>query len=454
MIAASTDDALSIRKHAVEIGLSWLWFFLVLLSYYCLKPVRDGLASNLAGGLGNLYLGTFISSIIGLSLYSRIVAVANRSWLVAIVYNFFILCLIGFSIAFAGSTEISNRTTAIFFVWVSVFNLFVVTLFWSVMTDLFSAAQAKAWFGIIAAAGSIGSISGSLIALQLSNWFGTRGLITTAIIGLELSVVVGLILIHRHRKRPFGLADVNRDSGQKDGDRTSSSIPAQQQDSEAASDEQGTGGSIFAGFTRVMTSPYLIGICLFVAIGKFAATFIYNNLQLSLSVEMPDQVERMGLFSQINLYGQSGSLLTQALIAGWVMKRFGVAIALLIPSLLLLCFFSWLSLDGSFRILVVGQVLSQVLGYGLLVPAQHALFTVVSREDKYKSKGFTDIVVFRGSDVAAGKICDWLIYFKLALAPLAIAMSLVMVAWSAVAVWTGRKYQRLSQEQSRKPIND
>ncbi|MFN3193609.1 MAG: NTP/NDP exchange transporter [Aureliella sp.] len=446
MTDTNPTDSLSIRKHAVEIGLSWLWFFLVLLSYYCLKPVRDGLASDLAGGLGNLYLATFISSIVGLSIYSRVVAVANRIWLVAIVYNFFILCLVGFAATFAGMNQISNPTIAVFFVWVSVFNLFVVTLFWSVMADLFSASQAKAWFGIIAAAGSIGSISGSLIALQLSNWFGTQGLITTAIIGLELSVVVAITLIRRQSRlsKRFIALDVAGPEATAQPNPLANPIDAGNQHQSESIAEQGTGGSIFAGFTRVVTSPYLIGICLFVAIGKFAATFIYNNLQLSLSVDMPNEVERMGLFSQINLYGQSGSLITQAIIAGWIMKRLGVTIALLIPSVILFCFFGWLSLEGSFRILVVGQVLSQVMGYGLLVPAQHALFTVVSREDKYKSKAFTDIVVFRGSDVAAGKICDWLIYFKLALTPLALAMGVVMIVWSTVAVWTGRKYQRLA----------
>lgn len=428
-------EELSLRSHALEIGLSWIWFFLVLLAYYCLKPVRDGLASSLAGNLGNLYLATFISSIIGLSVYSRLVASIRRSWLLIAVYNFFIACLIGFGVAFAAQSETNSPAlVAVFFVWVSVFNLFVVTLFWSVMADVFTSAQAKAWFGIIAAAGSVGSISGSAIAFQLSQWFGPRGLLVTAIIALELAVVVGLSLM-KIRKTPTENTEANR------------TPDATIQDTGTETDT-GTGGSIFAGLTRVLQSPYLIGICLFVALGKFAATFVYNNLQLTLGLEMPDPAERTTLFSQMNLYAQSGSLLTQALIAGWVMKRLGVTIALLIPCLFMLAFFGWLTIDSALTTLVIGQVASQILAYGLMTPAQHVLFTVVSREDKYKSKAFTDIVVFRGSDVAAGKACDLMIRSGTALSSLAIAMLPVMALWGGIAVWTGRAYGRLAQVHS------
>lgn len=430
---------LSLRDHALEITLSWLWFFLILLAYYCLKPVRDGLGSSQAGNLGNLYLATFISSIVALSLYSKLIATIPRTWLLVSVYQFFVLCLLGFISQFATDGETSANLVRVFFVWVSVFNLFVVTLFWSVMADLFSAAQAKAWFGIIAAAGSVGSISGSAIAVQLSRWFGTRGLAITSIVALELAIVVGLILMRLSRRSS---QIESTDHGEQEA-KVAAGEPSDTT-SESDKDTQGTGGSIFAGFTRVLQSPYLIGICLFVAVGKFAATFIYNNLQLVLGEEITDEAQRTTLFSQMNLIAQSGSLITQAIIAGIIMKRLGIAVALIIPSAALFCFFGWLSMDTMLRTLIVGQVGQQILGYGLLVPAQHVLFTVVSREDKYKSKAFTDIVVFRGSDVAAGKLCDLMIWSETLLSTLAIGMLPVVAFWGLVGTWLGRRYKALA----------
>lgn len=413
---------LSLRDHWQEIVLCWLWFFLVLLSYYCLKPVRDGLASSLAGSLGNLYFATFLTSIVGLSLYSRLIATCNRLWLLIGVYNFFVACLLIFFMVFLSNEEQPGSVVTAFFVWVSVFNIFVVTLFWSVMADVFTPSQGKAWFGIIAAAGSVGSITGSAIATQLSQLFGSRGLVIVSAVALELAVVVGWVLLMLVRKR-------------------------RQPDAAAISQsaESGTGGSILAGLTRVLQSPYLIGICLCVALSKFAGTFVYNNLQAFLDIEMPAADDRTTLFAKINLYAQSGSLIMQAAIAGLIMRWLGVTTALVLPCLAMLGFFVWLSQAPVLNTLIVGQAGQQILAYGLLVPAQHVLFTVVSREDKYKSKGFTDIVVFRGSDVAAGKTCDWMINSQIAIGILALAMLPVVVLWGIIAAWTGMQYSKQSR---------
>ena len=417
----SAENAdLSLRTHWQQIVLCWLWFFLVLLSYYCLKPVRDGLASSLAGSLGNLYLATFLTSIVGLSIYSRLIAICNRLWLLIGVYNFFVGCLLVFFFLFLSNTQQPTTVITIFFVWVSVLNIFVVTLFWSVMADVFTPSQGKAWFGIIAAAGSVGSITGSAVATQLSQWVGNKGLVIVSAIALELAVVIGWALLRLNANRK----------------------PNTQTSSATSDNSGGTGGSILAGLTRVLQSPYLIGICLCVALGKFAGTFVYNNLQALLEVEMPDANNRTTLFAQINLYAQSGSLVMQALIAGLIMRWLGVAAALVLPCVTMLGFFLWLSQAPVLNTLIVGQAGQQILAYGLLVPAQHVLFTVVSREDKYKSKGFTDIVVFRGSDVAAGKTCDWMIGSQIALGTLAIAMLPVVVLWGAVAAWTGLQYAK------------
>ncbi|MCA9151711.1 MAG: hypothetical protein KDA92_20545 [Planctomycetales bacterium] len=420
------EPELSWRTRANLIVLSWTWFFLILMSYYCLKPLRDGLASSLSGNLGNLYLATFASTIVGLSVYSQLVAVMKRHHLVFGVHQFFVACLIAFYFAFRSSLDGSPVLVSIFFVWVSVFNLFVVTLFWSVMADVFTVAQGKAWFGLIAAAGSVGAICGSAVAFKLSQWGGMTALVITSIVGLELATVVAFAL--------FAVA------------RSNAPVAAPAGEASAVGDDHGTGGSLFAGMTRVVQSPYLLGICLLVALGKFAATFIYNNLQATVLVAMPDASVRTTLFSSMNFYSQTGSLIAQSLIAGWIMKRWSVGTALVIPCLIMLAYFVWLSQDGSLRTLVWGQVGQQVLGYGLLTPAQHVLFTVVSREDKYKSKAFTDTVVFRGSDVAAGKVCDWMIRSGTVVQRLAIFVVPIVALWAIIAAMMGSAYRRRAEQ--------
>ena len=172
-------------------------------------------------------------------------------------------------------------------------------------------------------------------------------------------------------------------------------------------------------------------------------------LQLLLELHLPDRADRTTLFSQMNLWSQSGSLLAQSILVGGLMKRFGVGTALVLPCGLMLVYFLWLSYDATLMTLVVGQVGQQILGYGILVPAQHVLFTVVSREDKYKSKAFTDTVVFRGSDVAAGKVCDWITRSGTRLTNLSLAMLPIVLLWAAIGAWVGRRYaQRALTETS------
>lgn len=408
----------------------WAWFFLVLFAYYLVKPVRDGYGSVLARHLGDIYLATFISTVVLLPIYSKIVSAVTRTQLVHGVNQFFVVCLLGFSVGFAQFDPPPIWLVATFFVWVSVFNLFVVTVFWSVMVDLFGSREGQTWFGSMAAAGSLGSLCGSAVAYQVSQRLEPYSLLIGTIICLEVIVLNAWWLLGH---RAFSGTSA-----------TSTRLYLTDDESQPTRD-----GGIFAGVTHALRSPYLLGICLFVAFGKFSATFVYNNLQLAVLAAMPDDEQgRTILFSRINLWSQSGSLLLQGIAASLLMRFLGVGVTLMIPCGLLLGLFVWLSFQATLASLVVGQVAQQVLGYGLLVPAQHVLFTVVSREDKYKTKAFVDTVVFRGSDVAAGKLCQWMTGTGIALAALSLWMLPAMTVWFMIAAGLGIAYQRRARAQS------
>lgn len=398
--------------------LSALWFFLVLFSYYVLKPVRDALATE-TRLFGPLYLATFIAVCVALPLYWRIVARTTRRWLVFGVYQFFVACLVGFALLLARGHGGEEWLRNAFFVWVSVFNLYVVAVFWSVMADLFSAEEGKAWFGALAAAGTVGSIAASLVGHVAAQRLGVEWLMVVAIVALELSIAIAWLLLQLEPRGGVTASSSNRSSG------------------EPRSHGPPSSGSLLAGLRTVLSSRYLLMICAFTFIGKFAATFVYNNFQHTLREEGMAVAERTQLFSAMNFYSQTGTLAFQAVLAAALMRLVGVGATLALACGVIVGLFAWLSVDATLWPLMVAKVVQEVIGYGLLVPAQQVLFTVVSRTEKYESKAFIDTVVFRGSDVAAANVVDALGRFTANAAAMAI-LPLVGV-WLALGAWLGRE---------------
>ena len=397
---------------------SCAWFFLVLFSYYVLKPVRDALATE-TRLFGPLYLATFLAVCAALPLYWRIVARTTRRQLVLGVYQFFVACLIVFAVLLARGHGDAAWLRSAFFVWVSVFNLYVVAVFWSVMADLFSAEEGKTWFGAVAAAGTTGSIVASLVGRFLAERLGVAWLLVVAITALELSIVLAWLAL---RVEPRG--------GGLSSNSNSKSAPP-------------SSGSLLAGLRTVLASRYLLMICAFTAIGKFAATFVYNNFQHALRAQGLGVAERTELFSTMNFYSQTGTLAFQAVLAAAMMRFAGVGATLAAACGVIVGLFAWLTIDAGLWPLMVAKVVQEIVGYGLLVPAQQVLFTVVSRTEKYESKAFIDTVVFRGSDVAAANVCDALGRFSVSAAALAILP--LAAAWMALGAWLGREQAARSQ---------
>src|SRR5262245_50304354 len=204
---------------------SWTWFFLVLFSYYVLKPVRDALATE-TRLFGPLYLATFLTVCAALPLYWRIVARTTRRQLVFGVYQFFVTCLVAFGVLLARGHGDAAWLRNAFFVWVSVFNLYVVAVFWSVMADLFSAEEGKTWFGAVAAAGTVGSIVASLVGGLAAERLGLGGLVVVAIGALELSIVMAWLALSFESRGSGPSSDTSGTSSENSGQRASGSLRA------------------------------------------------------------------------------------------------------------------------------------------------------------------------------------------------------------------------------------
>jgi ATP:ADP antiporter, AAA family len=398
-----------------RILLSGLWFFLILVAYYLLKPLRDASASPAAEYLNYLYIATFVATLLGSAAYSFVVSRTDRRRLIFFLTQFFVACLGLFLVVLDWQAKAMSWPGVLFFVWASVFNIFAVAMFWSVMADIYHTHESKQCFGLIAAGGSLGSIFGSFVAKYLASF--PAWIFVASIVCLELAWLTSLWLTSKS----------DRVTAVRD-----------------ASDGR-IGGSFWGGLRSVVASRYLGAICLYVILGKFAATFLYNNLQTVVKAEVPLYSDRIELFASMNLWTQTGSLLAQGLAVGLIMRFAGVGLALLLPGLTLMVVFGWLSFESSLTVLVIAQVTQQIVGYGFMTPAQHVLFSVVPREEKYQSKGFMDTVVFRFSDVAASNVCKGMDWLKTSLSLLSATMIPWMIVWVGLAIFLGREHQRRTE---------
>jgi AAA family ATP:ADP antiporter len=401
------------------VGWAFAYFFLLLASYYILRPLRDEM--GIAGGLGNLpwvFTATFIAMLAAVPLYGFITARLPRQRFLPLAYGFFILNLLLFYAAFQidGWREVAARA---FFVWVSVFNLFVVSVFWSFMVDLFASSQGKRLFGLIAAGGTAGAFTGPMLTALLAVPLGPVNLLPVSAL-----LLAGTILCIHHLGRWA--------SRQASMPRASEPL----------------GGTILAGLTLIVRSPYLLAIALFMLLFTTLATFLYFEQAQIVAQSFTTSAERTRFFALLDLAVNVLTVLTQLFITSRLLTRFGVATTLALMPLLSALGFTLLALTPMLTALAGFQVLRRAGEYAITRPAREMLYTVVDRETKYKAKNALDTVVYRGGDALAGWLFTGLKSLGAGLAAIAWIAVPVALAWAAVAVWLGRRQAALSGDKS------
>ena len=335
--------------------------------------------------LQGLMLVTFLVMLGAVPIYSALVNRLPRRWLVRVVFHFFCVSLILFSGALTLGTEFVRIWAArTFFIWVNVFALFSTSVFWSVLADLFSSEQGKRLFGRIAAGGTVGAISGSLLTSQIATEVSTAGLLLIPAVTIQL----GLACAWRLEKKA---AD-----------------PVFRTDGTARRENLPTGG-LWEGITHVINSPYLASICVFLVFVQAAGTQLYFQQAAIVKQTIVDDQEKTQLFAYIDFATQTLSLIAQIILSKLILRRLGVSAALVVLPIVYFVSFTLLAAYGSLFVVATAMVLTRGSAYGITVPAREVLFTVVSREDKYKSKSFIDTVVLRGGDAASGQLLGWLI---------------------------------------------
>ncbi len=408
------------------LGWSFCWFFCLMACYYILRPIRETMASGLSRQMDQLFFAVFVVMLLAVPAYSFLVSRWGRRKFVPIVYRFFAVWLVGFSILLVRAPTPTFGLGCTYFVWVSVFNLFVVSVFWSVMADTFESESGQRLFGLIASGGSLGGIVSSLFVGRLAAHLDTPWLLLFAIGLIEASL--------------FCFRRLDRGCIPRATQEQAPREQATQKQSAQAPSVKPTGGGVMAGMVRVFSSPYLFGICLFMLLGKFCATTVYvQEMEAVHAAELAEHA-KTALFAQENLAVQVLTILFQIVMAGRLIRGFGLPATLCVLPVAMTAALVYLAGTPTLLGVVAVQVMQRTLAYGLAEPAKAVLFTVVSREDKYKTKSFIDTVVYRGGDVAATSLCKRLHSAALMMIP-------ITIAWCGVSWIVGRKQEALVRRQ-------
>jgi len=412
---------LVLRAERGETGPS-LWsfacFFCVLCGYYVLRPLRDEM--GVQGGVENLpwlFSATFAAMCAAVPLFGFAASRLPRRRLVPWTYLFFIANVLVFYALFSSGAG-PSWVARVFFVWVSVFNLFVVSLFWSLMADLFRPAQAARLFGFISAGGSCGALAGPTLTAFLAAPLGTANLLLVSCGFLGLAVVCIRALVR---------------SADAPGEPAPDAAPA----------VDSIGGTTWSGLVAITRSPYLLGIVAYVLLYTVLLGFAYLELARLVAATYQDSAQRTTLFAQVDLAVNVLTLLGQLFLVARLVEKLGVGAALALLPALGLAGFIAIGLAPTLALLIAFQVVRRAADYAIARPAREMLFTVLPREAKYKSKNFIDTVVFRGGDAASGWVYAALKGLGLSLAGLAAAAIPGAILWLAVGLWLGRQHARV-----------
>ncbi len=412
--------ATKVEPHELTATLLSFVFVLVLMAaYYIMRPVRDAMASDWTDvEVSLLWTTTFVFSVLAVSLYGAAVSYVKFRFLVPGVYAFFAASLFVF---YTGSTYVADPVLIdkSFYVWLSVFSLFHLSVFWSFMSDLFNKEQAPRLFGFIATGSSIGAIIGPLLTVLLVEKLGTEKLMLVSATLLLIPIPIILVL-ERLKTSALGNQDVSAD----------------------LSAQLAIGRNPFAGFSLFFSSPYLIGIGCFILLYVSISGFVYFELKNLLEVFTRE--ERTEIWAIIDFAVNSLAILTAMFLTSRIATRFGMATTLaLVPFLIAL---GMLVIAVSPVIVVVAslQVARRAGNYAITRPGREMLFTVVDRETRFKAKPVIDIVLYRGGDMVTAWAFTLLTTAAgLGLGAVAAVGALIAAVWSMVGVYLGRSYKRI-----------
>jgi len=412
-------------------GLLWAtaYGFFIMFSYYILRAVRDEISSADRGNLQIIWTAVFLVMMIAVPAYSWLTSRFSRGVFVPLANRFFIACLVGFWLCLVflpdGARPWIDR---VFYVWSSVFALFVVTVFWGLVADCFTNQQGRRLFAFIAVGSSLGGIAGSAVTAFLAEAVPLFSLLLIACVPLEIASWCAKVL-----NRSFATGSVTI-AGERD---------------------RVVEGNAWSGMKAVFRSRYLMGIAVFILLMTFVSTMLYFQQAYLVAQAFDDRGVRTAFFAKIDLAVNILTIVFQIYLTARIMKWVGVGVTLAAIPILMTVGFVSLGVYPTLVILVVTQVIYRAGRYGLTKPSREVLWTVLGREAKYKSKPFLDAAVYRGGDLVSGWIYAGLAAIGLSIGAIALVAAPVAAIWAFLAVFLGREQESLAGDPVRaKPISN
>jgi AAA family ATP:ADP antiporter len=414
-----------VRPHEVAVvAWCWLTIFCVLSSYYIMRPIRD--QAGVAGGVNNLqwlFTGTLVVMLLLNLPFAYLVKRLPRRRFIAITYHFFALNILLFGALFhaADPAQVVWVGRA-FFIWASVFNLFVVSMFWQLNVDVFSPEQGRRLFGVIAAGATLGAIVGSAVKASLARHVPPLILLIGAALLLEIAV--------------FSAGRLSRLSAALDR-------PAA-----AAEAEAPIGGAVLAGITHVARSPYLANVAVFLLLFSITSTFLYFQQAAIVSGAFRDRAAQTEFFARVDLLVNGLTLVVQLFLTSRIVVMLGVALTLGVLPAMTIAGFGAIALLPTIMAVAAFQVVRRAADYAVARPARELLYTVASREDRYKAKSVIDTVVYRTGDQLGAWSVALLRALGLGAPQVSIAAIPLAALWLVNALWLGRRQERLAARQA------
>ncbi len=412
-----------IRSDVELKGLLWgtAYGFFIMFSYYILRAVRDEISSADRGNLQILWTAVFLVMLLAVPLYSWAASKWSRGVFVPLVNRFFIACLVAFWLCLVFLPEAARPwIDRVFYVWTSVFALFVVTVFWGFMSDCFDNSQGKRLFAFIAVGSSIGGMLGSTVTAVMAELLPTFALLLVACIPLEIASWCAKVL---HRRFATGNVHIEGESNRP------------------------VSGNAWSGMRAVFASPYLMGIAAFILLMTFASTMLYFQQANLVADAFSDRGVRTAFFAKVDLAVNILTVVFQLYLTARIVRWLGVGLTLAMVPLATAAGFLALGLYPTIAVLVVVQVIYRAGRYGLTKPAREILWTVLNREDKYKAKPFLDAAVYRGGDLVSGWIYTGLAAVGLSIGAIALVAAPIAGIWAILGLRLGLREDLMAKEQ-------
>ncbi|HEY8540575.1 MAG TPA: MFS transporter [Steroidobacteraceae bacterium] len=397
---------------------AFLLFFFMWAGYFAVRPVRETIGTIIGRDqTADLWIFTSAAAILIIPTYGAIVARMRRSVFLPAVYGFVALVLAFTGVAMSGE-HVDPLIGKVFYVFISVVNLFLISMFWSFLLELFDTGQSKRLFGIIAAGGSAGALLGPFASDMLVSRVGNSGILFLGAALFVAAIVCQRVLLRIWRDRPQAQAPEDRPIG----------------------------GNVFAGVTLILKSPYILGIAVFVFFISTVNTLLYFEQLRLVEGAFADISDRTRFFARLDWIVQTLTVLSQVFLTGRIAKKFGVIALITFVPLVMVGGFLALAATGTLAVLAVVFVARRAMEYAFVRPGREMLWGPLDKESKYKAKNTVDVPVYRGSDAIVAQINKALDGAGVGPAAIAILGAGVALVWAALGWWLGRKYETFANQ--------